>query len=334
MNKKVLLAATAVVAVIGISISVVLLTMASPEQKIYRVGILVGSNIFATVTDGFKEKMAEFGYVEGKNITYDVQTHVGDIAGYDAAAKKFVTDKDDLILSFPTEPTVEVKKMTQGTSIPTVFLGDIEGNDLVHSIQAPGGAITGVRIGGIDATLKNFEFLKEIVPRATRIYLLYDANYPLTAPALPQSRLIAAKLGQTLVELPAVKAEDITSDLAKRDARSDIGVDAIVLFPGPIVTTAPAWAAIAAFGEKHKIPIAGRGGDAITTGALFVYIPDNKEMGALAAEQADKIFRGIPPGTLPVLSAVLRLIVNVKQAAAIDLTVPPDFLRKADEIIH
>lgn len=341
MNKKIIIGVVAVVALVlavGGWYYVMMMSTkkADTNQKTYHVGILAGADIFATITDGFKAQMTKLGYVEGKNVVYDVQSYNGDMAGYKNAAKKFVDEKADLVLSFPTEPTFEVKAAAKaaGLNIPIVFVGDIEGVQLVDSIQKPGGTITGVRIGGIDGAVKSFELLKEVAPLAKRIYLIYDKNYPLTATALTQSRALAKKLDLELVELAAATPDDIIQDVSRRDALADPGVDAILLLPSIIVSIPPTWGPITAFAEKHKLPIAGRGGDAINTGALFVLIPENEEMGALAADEAAKVLQGTPAGSIPVESAVLRLMVNTKQGEAIGMSIPEGFLSKADKIVH
>ena len=90
--------------------------------KVYRVGILSGLGAFAPVVDGFKSKMAASGYVEGKNITYDVQSTEVDTAAYKSITKKFVDEKVDLIVAFPTEAALEAKAAAQGTNIPVLFV--------------------------------------------------------------------------------------------------------------------------------------------------------------------------------------------------------------------
>ncbi len=133
------------------------------KPKVYHVGILSGLDIFAQTTDGFKEKMTELGYSEGKNIIYDVQQTNIDIAAYQSILKKFVADKVDLIFVFPTEASQEAKAVIQGTDIPVVFANAFtENTGLIKSVQEPGGNITGVRWAGPDMALKRLEIMRKL----------------------------------------------------------------------------------------------------------------------------------------------------------------------------
>jgi ABC-type uncharacterized transport system substrate-binding protein len=106
----------------GVMIVTLLLSGCGTQKKIYRVGILAlaGMGAFAPAVDGFKSKMAELGYVEGQNISYDIQSTEVDIAAYKSISEKFVADEVDLIFSFATEATMEAKIATQGTDIPVL----------------------------------------------------------------------------------------------------------------------------------------------------------------------------------------------------------------------
>src|SRR3972149_2628234 len=115
-------------------------------QKVYNIGVLSGLGFLADTTDGFKVKMTELGYIEGKDIFYDIQKTEFDMTAYRSIVKKFVADKVDLIFVFPTEASQEAKSAVQGTSIPVVFANAFtEDTNLVASIREPGGNITGGR---------------------------------------------------------------------------------------------------------------------------------------------------------------------------------------------
>src|SRR4030042_2196401 len=115
-------------------IIIVLTGCAQQKQKVYQVGILSGAEPFANIADGFKSKMTELGYIEGKNIVYDLEKTNFEPTKEEQILKKFATDKVDLIFVFPTEPAVSAKKITQGTDIPVVFaMSGIEGTNLVNS---------------------------------------------------------------------------------------------------------------------------------------------------------------------------------------------------------
>jgi putative ABC transport system substrate-binding protein len=307
----------------------------APKPKVYRVGILSGVDAFASMADGFKAKMTELGYVEGKNIVYDLQKVNADPAGEQQALRKFVADKVDLIFVFPTEPAVAAKAATQGTDIPVVFaFANLEGVDLVKDVREPGGNITGVRYPGPDLAVKRFEFLRELMPNLKRLWITYDANYPATKSALEALRLAASSEGVTLVEVPITSVADIQADLQARAKLADIGMDAILIMPELLSQSPDGWAAISKFASEHKVPIAGSAGFEADTGAVFSYIPDNVETGKLAAPLADKILRGTPAGTIPVVTPESHLRINYALAQELGLAVPEGLLSQAAEIIR
>lgn len=336
MNKK-LLIGIIVVFLMTVAIGVYLFVMSAKTQKVYHVGILSGVDFFASSADGFKAKMTELGYVEGKNIVYDLQKLNADSAGEQRVAKKFVEDKVDLIFVFPTEASLAVKTATEGTGIPVVFANAfLEGNNLVESVQHPGGYITGVRYPGSDLTVKHLEIFHELIPQAKRFYLIYNPDYPTIPPTLSVLRQAASAMNITLVESQVSSVEDIQTELETRAKLNDIGIDVILSMPDLLTNSPEASAVIAKFAVEHKIPVDG---PAVTVTAenpatVFGYDPDSIEVGSLAATLADKIFKGIPAGTIPVVTPEVHLRLNYKVAQDLGLNVSEGLLAKADEIIR
>lgn len=304
------------------------------QPKTYRVGVLSGLAPFASMADGFKAKMAELGYVEGKNITYDVQ-QTSDPAGEQRAAKKFVADKVDLIFSFPTEASLSAKDAVQGTKIPVVFASAvIEDSNLVQSVREPGGNITGVRFPGPELIAKRFELLHNLVPQLKRVGVIYNPNYPANKSSLEALRPAVAAAGVTLVEVPVNSVADIQADLQARAQAADLGMDAILISTDDLSQSPDGWALISKFATEHKLPVAGSAAYEADSGAVFSYIPDNIATGKLAAPLADKIFKGLQAGTLPVGTPEAFLRLNYKRAQELGLTVPEGLLKQANEIIR
>jgi putative tryptophan/tyrosine transport system substrate-binding protein len=303
--------------------------------KVYRVGVLSGLDIFAATTDGFKAKMTELGYVEGKNIIYDVQKTNFDAAKEQEIFKKFVADKVDLIFVFPTEASLAAKAATQGTNIPVLFANAfVEGNTLVESVRQPGGNITGVRFPGPDIAVKRLEILHELAPQAKRVWVGYLRDYPSVPPVLEVLRPAAAALGVTLVEVPATSPADVQADLQARAQAADIGIDAILFIPEPLNVNPDAFAAISKFAVEHKVPIAGAFISAEGYGVAFANLTDSVEVGELAAPLADKIFKGTPTGTISVVSPEAHLQLNYKMAQQLGLQVPEGLLKQATQVIR
>jgi len=322
-------------AILLVVVCVFLSSCSEKKPKVYRVGILSGAEPFASIANGFKAKMTELGYIEGKNIVYDFQKSNADPVGEQQVVKKFVADKVDLIFVFPTEPAVAAKVATQGTNIPVVFaMAGIEGNNLVESVSKPGGNITGVRYPGPESTVKRLEFLRELVLHAKRILITYDPNYPNATSALQQLRPAVSSSGLQLVENPVNNVKELKAALQKRAALDDIGIDAILIMPDILNHSPDGFEAILEFANEHKVPIGGGMDFTADLGAMFSYVPDNIDQGRLAATLADKIFKGTPAGTIMVVTPESHLRLNYKVIKELGLDVSEGLLNRADEIIR
>jgi putative ABC transport system substrate-binding protein len=308
----------------------------APTPKVYRVGILSGLDFVAVITDGFKAKMTELGYIEGQNITYDVQKTNFDLAAYKKILNKFVEDKVDLIVVFPTEATMEAKAATQGTNIPVVFtFALIEGMGIVKDVREPGGNITGVRYPGPDIALKRFEIMREIAPQTKRWWVPYQKGYPIVAPQLEMLRPAAEAAGITLVEFPAADKEELQAELDARAKSADLGFDAIFLIVEPLTVTPDPYAVVGKFAHEHKLPIGGAlMATAESYGSIFGVSVNPIVSGKLAAPLADKVLKGMPAGTIPVVSDESFFQINYKAAQDLGVTVPEGLLKQANEVIR
>jgi putative tryptophan/tyrosine transport system substrate-binding protein len=308
------------------------------QAKTYKVGVLSGLGAFAPAVDGFKSKMAELGYVEGKNISYDVQSTDVDFDAYKNITKKFVDDKVDMIFVFPTEATMEAKAAAQGTDIPVVFtmsFTDVKGVDIINSIREPGGNITGVRFPSSDIASKRLEILLQMAPDAKKIFVPYLKDYPNVPGQLDAIRPQAASQEIELIEFGAASPQDLQAKLDSFVTSDGVGIDAILMIAEPLGITPPFYAELGKFAYDHKLPI---GGAAMTTeegyASIFGLLPDAKTAGEQAALLADKVFRGTAAGTIPVNTAESYFQINYKAAQALGLTVPEGLLKQANEVIR
>ena len=302
--------------------------------KVYRVGILGGGSM-VVISDGFKAGMTELGYIEGENITYDAPDAGADLAEGQSVAEKFVADKVDLIFTSGSSPSaLEAKAATQGTDIPVVFTyAGLEGTNLVNTVREPGGNITGVRFPGPEQISKRLEILLELAPQVERVWVGYDKNSINTAPTLDALRPVALSLGVTLVEVPADTLEELEADLAARAQAADLGLDAIILMPDGFSHSPDGFAMMSAFAAEHKVPLGGTFLYTVQQGAVFGNAVDLIQVGELAAPLADKIFKGTPAGSIPVVTPEQTLYINYKVAQELGLTVPEGLLRQAAEIL-
>jgi putative ABC transport system substrate-binding protein len=312
-----------------------LISGCNKKEKVYKVGILSGLSFVADTTDGFKSKMAELGYVEGKNITYDVQTTDFDMEVYRKILNQFVADKVDLILTFPTEASLEGKAAIEGTDIPMVFTYClIEGMGIVNSVREPGGNITGVRYPGPDIALKRFEVMLQLAPDAKRVLLPYQKGYPIVAAQLEALKAAATPLGVELIEVPATDVTELQSLLDGLVKGDDPGADAIMMLVEPLAVTPATFTALAQYAEKYQLPFGGASmviGDYVSVYGVNV---SSYKAGELAAPLADKILKGTKAGTIPVVSSESYLALNLKAAQKLGVTVPESLLAQAEDVVR
>lgn len=273
------------------------------KEKVYKIGILSGLDYFSDAANGFKTTMAELGYIEGKNIVYDLKKTNFDMTAYKSILKKFVADKVDMVFVFPSEASQEAKAATQGTGIPVIFaIANIEDTGLINNVKEPGGNITGVRWPGPDLALRRFEIMHELVPRVKRMWVPYQKGYPIVKSQFEILRPAAVSAGITLIEIPANNAAELDVELQKR-TKSVNSTDAILIIAEPLGVTPDAFVVLAKFANKHKIPIGGALIKVENYESLFGMTPQNVFMGKQAALLADKVLRGTPAGTIPIVSA-------------------------------
>jgi len=304
-------------------------------QRVYRVGILSGADPFTDIADGFISRMKELGYIDGKNIRYDLQRTNSDPLAEERILKEFIKNKMSLVFAFPGGTATTAKQVLKGRKIPLVFaMAGIEGTDLVESISRPGDHITGVRFPNRESTSKRLEILHELIPAARRIYIIYDAIYPNTPFALEAVRTTAASLGMVLLEDKADTLEEFKAAIQKRSDMDNAGIDAVLLMPDYLNHAPDGFGAIVNFADKHKLPIGGGMDFTAEGGAMFSLVPGNFDQGALAAGLADKILRGVPAGVIPVVTPELRLRINYKVIQRLGLKAPEGLLSRADEVIR
>ena len=307
----------------------------SKPTKVYKVGVLSGLSFVADITDGFKERMAELGYKEGVDISYDVQKTDFDMAQYKKILRGFVDNQVDLILVFPTEASQEAKSATNGTDIPVVFTNVFtEDTGLVNSIREPGGNITGVRWGGPDLALQRFEVMREIVPNAKRMLIAYQKGYPIVKSQLEALRPAASKVGVTLVEIPAANAAELKAELNKQAKSINKSTDAILIIAEPLGVTPDAFVVLSKFAVDHGIPVGGAYMSLQGYESVFGLTPRGAPQGRQAAALADKIFRGTAAGTIPVVTAENYFQLNYKAAQKLGIKLSEGLLGRANEVLR
>jgi putative ABC transport system substrate-binding protein len=303
------------------------------NPRVYRVGVLCTLDYFLDTMEGFRERMTELGYQEGKNIVYDLRRSQTDSAVAHRILEEFVAEKVDLIFTFATDGAVAAKAITRGTKIPVLFANsNIEGEDLVDSVKAPGGNITGVRYPGPDLTLKRFDIMRELAPEATRMWLPYRRGRAVVVSQLEALRPVAEAAGIMLIESPADDVEEVQQMLDEWERSERILFDAILMIAEPLTVTPDAFAAIARFAVAHKLPFGGAMMSAFGYTSLFGVSTNNKAVGRQAAPLAVKILEGTPAGTIPVVSAENYIEISVEACKEVGVKVPHGLLKMADRV--
>lgn len=305
------------------------------EQKAYKVGIASGFESFNGIADGFKKGMADLGYVEGRNIVYDLQQVDPTREADKQIVQSFVDDGVDLIFTYTTEAAIWTKGIVGASGVPIVFaMAGIEDNDLVDSVHHPGGNITGVRYPGPDIIVKRFELLRELAPHIRRVWVAYDIHYPTNKPSIEQLREAAAASDVTLLEALVTTPAEIQADLETRVSSGNATIDAILIMPDAVTQSSEGWAFISSFATAHKIPVAGTGGGIYDANLVLSFNPDIFSIGSDAAPLADKILNGAPAGGIMVATPRSYLRINYKLAQELGLVISEGLMSRADEIIR
>ncbi len=308
---------------------------ASPPQ-VFHVGILMGAELFESVVDGFKQRMTDYGYIEGENITYTVKQAYGDPNAMRDFAEAFVADNVDLIFTVTNGAALAARRATENTDVPVVFAIVLAPKEtgIVDDLRHPGGNLTGVRNPLEIFIGKRLEFLQKINPAYRRVWMPYDPDYPTAPVMLSRVREDAAILGMSLVETPVKNTDDLAAYLQTLPEDEPLPFDAIIIMPDLVVQNSTSWAVIKQFANARKIPIIANTIRQFEDGALFGYFIENNNTGQTAARMAQQILSGISPADLPVETADVFLFVNMNAANALGITIPANILHQADTILR
>jgi len=300
---------------------------AQPAGKTARIGWLGGGRATAAVfLEAFRDGMRERGWVEGKNLT--IETRWGTPANSRELAAELAQLKVDVIVS--QGPMVFGAQAAAGT-IPVVFgySGDPVEAKLVRSFARPGGNLTGVSLLGFELVGKRLELLKEALPRVTRVAILANTQHAGEQTVLRVSRAAAERLGVTVQYLPVSSARDFE---AAFEAIAREKAEAIVAFPDALILAQAR--PISEFATKLRIPAISAWAEFAEAGNLMTYGPDLKETWRYVAVFVDKILRGAKPADVPVeLPRNIELVINLRAAKALGITLPPSLLTRANRII-
>ena len=305
---------------------------AQPSGKIPRVGYLwhAGSAkeehpYFEALLDGF----AKLGYVDGRNIKFEHRFPNETPERFKSMAAELVSLNVDVLMGGAVASTY-LRDATTKIPIVFMFIPDPVGMKLVQNIARPEGNITGLSNYGRDVAGKRLQLLKEIVPGLSRLALLMNPDQGTTAVFVETMQAAARELGLVLQLFDVRKLDDIEPAF---DAMVRASSQAVTPVQGGLFFQARA--IIPKLALARRLPMLAYSRETFEYGALVSYAADQIDMCRRSAVYADKILRGAKPGDLPVEQpAKFELVINLKTANALGLTVPPTLLATADEVIE
>jgi len=306
---------------------------AQPAGRVYRVGILgeaASDPSEARLWQAFRSGMRERGWIEGQNILIESRWAEGNSARLPQLAADLVRLKVDLIVTRGSIYTQGARTAT--SSIPIVFTmhADPEKTGHVASLARPGGNITGLSIQMTDLNVKGLEILISAVPKAKRIAVLGSPDMPSYAPSVKALQEAARSFQLqlwTVVARTGADLENAFSAIAREHAQA-----VVVLGFGPYMA---ARQRIAELALRYRLPTFFSWRDHVEAGGLMSYGPDLADLLRRAAIYVDKILRGAKPADLPVEQPTkFELVINLKTAKALGLTIPPSVLGRADQVIE
>ena len=303
---------------------------AQPPDKVYRIGVLERASPTVNVAnlESFRQGLRALGYVEGKNLVIEYRSAEGHDERFADLAAELVRLKVDLILTRGTPAALAAKHATPVIPVVITGVGDPVGQGIITSLAHPGGNNTGLSATVTEIYPKRVELLKELVPKAARIAALFNMSNPAIPRQWTAVETAARSLGVQPLLLDVRKADDLRPafETAMRE-RADalvVGLETLTLANAPLIVDLAA---------KHRLPAVYASTEFI--GGLASYGVNYPDHYRRAATFVDKIFKGAKPSDLPVEQPTkLELVVNLRTARALGLTIPRTVMLQVDQIVE
>jgi putative tryptophan/tyrosine transport system substrate-binding protein len=305
---------------------------AQQPTKIPRIGYLAAASrsISSARAEAFRQGLRELGYVEGKNIIIEYRYGEEKLNRLPAHAAELVRLKVDVIVTAAPSVTRATKKAT--ITIPIIMAQDRDpvGNGFVVSLARPGGNITGLSTLAPEVSGKQLELLKEIVPRLSRLAVFGTSSIPGHTQSLREIELAAGAFKVQLQYLDVLGSKDIETAFR---AASKWRADGVLVLGGPVlIQQRPQIADLTA---KNRLPAMYNSPEFVEDGGLMTYSTNITDLHRRAATYVDKILKGAKPADMPVEQPQkFELLINLKAAKQIGLTIPPNVLARADRVIR
>jgi putative ABC transport system substrate-binding protein len=318
-------------AFVAVLLTAPLLT-AAQENKAAKIGILLGgkSSSPALYIQRYKDTLRDRGWVEGRNVAFEYRYAEGQYERLPSLANDLVHRDMDLIVTEGTPPARAAKQATTKIPIVMASTADPVGSGLVGSLAHPGGNLTGVSWFFAEINTKRLELLKEAAPHVTRLAVVYNPLNPISEPAVVaiEATAKALKIRTQRLEVRAPADVDAVLPLMTRQK-----IDAVTVLEDPMTHSESL--RVVDIALKNRLPAAFGLAAVVEAGGFMSYAPSRPEMWHKAALLTDKILRGAKPGELPVEQpTTFELVINMKTAKVLGLTIAPSLLLRADKVIQ
>jgi putative ABC transport system substrate-binding protein len=312
-----------------------LIAEAQPSANLPRIGILLTgapppAPDHSMSLGAFRQGLRDLGYVEGQNIILEFRYAEGRFERLPGLTAELVHLKVDILVAGGSQPVQVLKQSTSTIPIVGVALADPVGTGFSTSFARSGGNITGLAFQNADLSTKRLELLKEAVPGVTRVAVLWDTHNPASASAVRATEEAAQSLGLQLHLLEVQGPHDFDSAF---DAAQKGRAQALLQVGSPLFNTHKK--TLLDLVGQSRLPASCEQRAFVVDGCLMAYGPSFTQMWRRAATYVDKILKGAKPADLPIEQPMkFELVINLKTAKTLGLTIPPSILFQADEVIR
>jgi ABC-type uncharacterized transport system substrate-binding protein len=323
--------------IVTLTLSLLVAPLAAEAQqptKVYRVGRLTAFSPAqpSPLLAAFEQTLRDLGYVEGRNILLEYRYAEGSEERLRDQAAELVQLPVDVIVAEGAAATRAAQHATR--TIPIVMAGtaDPVAQGFVASLAQPGGNITGLSFLVEELPGKRLEFLKEVVPQSTRIAVLANPAFPAHTSRMHNLTVAARALGLHLHVVEVRRADELADAFT---AMTRAGADAVIALEDAVLLNGSRGRVVADLAAKSRLPVMYAWREWVVAGCLLSYGPNELDTNRRAAVYVDKLLKGAKPADLPVEQPIkYDLVINLKTAKALGITIPPSLLLLADEVIQ
>ena len=305
---------------------------AQQSTKLYRIGLLIGASeaFVAPYIEIFRQALRDLGYAEGRNITLELRYADGHYDRLRALAADLVRLKVDIVVTEGTPPTRAATQATTTIPIIMTVTGDPVEAGLVSNLARPGGNLTGASFFFLELGAKRLQLLKETISTLSRVAVVWNPSNGVHGPAVKRVEATAKTLGIEVGQHIGIQAP---ADVGDALVRISQGRSGFVVLEDAMINVCSSQ--IADVAVKHRLPTIFGLPTFAAAGGLMAYGPNRRELWRRAAIFVDKILKGAKPGDLPIEQPTkFELVINLKTAKALGLTIPQSLLQRADQVIE